>query len=171
MKYLFSARHEYWRQVKKFEDLKYNPLLLNLCGILLLTYLAVEVDLTRVERPTSGLELLVDGVSLLDDFKSVLAGTSLDFVVAGEDSFGLRKALTPGGGSLIVNCCLGTGRSFGVSKVIFSFTGDFSGTFGILFGVEGLLSNIRILSETGVETMLEMRDMLLDGVLVESQLG
>ena len=131
----------------------------------LLTYLAVDVDLTRVERPTSGLELFVDGVSLLDDFKSVLAGISFAFaVVAGDDSFGLRKALTPGGGSLMVNCCLGTGRSFGVSKVIFSFTGDFSGAFGILLGAEGLLSNILILSDTGVETMLEMRDMVVTGL-------
>ena len=126
----------------------------------LLTYLAVEVDLTRVERPTSGLGLFVDGVSLLDDFKSFLAGISLAFVVAGDESFGLRKALTPGGGSLMVNCCLGTGRSFGVSRVIFSFAGDFSGAFGILFGAEGLESNILILSDTGVETMLEMRDMV-----------
>ena len=51
------------------------------------------------------LVLVVDdvGVSLLLAFKSGLAAASWFLAATGDESFGLRYALTPGGGSLIVN--------------------------------------------------------------------
>ena len=61
------------------------------------------------------------------------------------------------------NWDLGTGRSLGVSMVTFSLEGRSWLLTGILLGVTGLESKILILSETGVLTMPEMRDMMMIG--------
>ena len=117
-----------------------------------LPHLALEVDLTLATRGVSALEA---AVSLLEVFSSALAASCC--WPRAEDSLGLRLALTAAGGSLMVNCCRGTGRSLGVSRPrLVSLTlGPCSGIFLVCF----CSPNSLILSETGVVTRLERRDM------------
>ena len=122
-------------------------------------HLALEVDLTLVT--------LEAGVSLLELFSSALAASCcwLRAAAAGEDSLGLRLARTAAGGSLMVNCWRGTGLSLGVSRprLVSRARGPCSGIFLVCF----CSPNSLILSETGVVTRLERRDMA--GLSVRSQ--